>query len=149
MSRETDDATNYGFGFVRYTDGKAKRISPEDILMHTADAPPAPAAGWDAERLAVVIQHAIYCSPYDALCAAKEVVSAFPRPTAPSAEAMREAAAKECERHAEFMKGDAHAGGNWKHLMTRVEEALYNAQRIRRLPLPPAQPAGETGDDHS
>ena len=55
--------------------------------------PPDPAAGWDAERLAVVIQHAIYCSPYDALCAAKEVVSAFPRPTATSAEAMPQALA--------------------------------------------------------
>ena len=50
-----------------------------------------------------------------------------------SAEAAIQASAEECERHAQFLKSEAERGGNWNHLMTRSEEALYNAQRIRAL----------------
>ena len=48
-------------------------------------------------------------------------------------DAMLENAALECDRHAEFLKVEAHGGGDWKHLRTREEEALYNAQRIRAM----------------
>lgn len=44
-----------------------------------------------------------------------------------------EEAAKECERHAEFCKEEAHKGGNYDHLMTRYHEANHNALCIRSL----------------
>jgi multidrug resistance efflux pump len=44
-----------------------------------------------------------------------------------------EEAAKECDRHAEFCKSEAHKGGDFQHLTTRYDEAKYNAQRIRAL----------------
>lgn len=44
-----------------------------------------------------------------------------------------EDAAAECERHAAFCKEEAHKGGSWDHLITRADEAIYNAQRIRLL----------------
>jgi hypothetical protein len=44
-----------------------------------------------------------------------------------------EAAASECERHAEFLKKEAHAGGSYSHLMDRHQEAVYLAGTIRAL----------------
>jgi hypothetical protein len=44
-----------------------------------------------------------------------------------------ERAAEECDRHAEWLRKEAHAGGDWQHLMTRSEEATYNARCIRAL----------------
>ena len=52
--------------------------------------------------------------------------------------AVLEEAAKECERHAEFCRDEAHKGGNWKHLKARMDEAAYNAKRIRALAALPA-----------
>lgn len=58
----------------------------------------------------------------------------------PTNDAVRDAAleeaAKECERHAAFCKDEAHKGGAWDYLMTRNDEATYNAERIRRLKSP-------------
>lgn len=44
-----------------------------------------------------------------------------------------EKAAEECDRHAAWLKEEAHAGGNWEHLIARADEAAYNAKRIRAL----------------
>lgn len=44
-----------------------------------------------------------------------------------------EDAAKECERHAKFCKDEAHKGGDFQHLITRCDEATYNAERIRAM----------------
>lgn len=44
-----------------------------------------------------------------------------------------EQAEMECRRHAGFLKDEAHKGGDWKHLMTRHEEAIYNACCINAL----------------
>lgn len=45
----------------------------------------------------------------------------------------RDRAAEECDRHAEFCKDEAHKGGDFQHLITRADEAAYNAKRIRAL----------------
>jgi hypothetical protein len=50
------------------------------------------------------------------------------------AEFLEEAAA-ECERHATFLREEAHAGGDWKHLMDRHQEAVYLANQIRKLAI--------------
>jgi hypothetical protein len=42
-------------------------------------------------------------------------------------------AAEACERHATFCEDEAHKGGAVDHLMTRHQEATYNAKRIRAL----------------
>lgn len=42
-----------------------------------------------------------------------------------------EEAASECNRHAAFCKDEAHKGGDFQHLITRADEAAYNAERIR------------------
>lgn len=47
-----------------------------------------------------------------------------------------ERAALECDRHAEFLKKEAHAGGNWQHLMARHAEAIYLAECIRKMKGP-------------
>lgn len=44
-----------------------------------------------------------------------------------------ELAAAECDRHAKFCKSEARNGGDYKHLMTRYDEAIYNAEQIRKL----------------
>lgn len=44
-----------------------------------------------------------------------------------------EHAASECDRHAKFCIDEAHKGGDFKHLMLRKDEALYNAKQIRAL----------------
>ncbi len=44
-----------------------------------------------------------------------------------------EDAALECARHAAWLKKEAHAGGDWQCLMTRADEAVYNAKCIRAM----------------
>lgn len=44
-----------------------------------------------------------------------------------------EEAASECDRHAKFCKDEAHKGGDFQHLITRADEATYNAERIRAM----------------
>lgn len=44
-----------------------------------------------------------------------------------------EAAALVCDDHADFLKKEAHAGGDWQHLMDRHEEAVWLARQIRKL----------------
>jgi hypothetical protein len=49
------------------------------------------------------------------------------------ATAALDAAAQECDRHAAFCKSEADKGGNFEHLITRRDEAVYLAGRIRAL----------------
>jgi hypothetical protein len=44
-----------------------------------------------------------------------------------------EHAAQECERHGKFCKDEAHKAGDFHHLITRHDEAVYNAKCIRGI----------------
>lgn len=60
-----------------------------------------------------------------------------------SGNAMREAAATECDRCSEFLHKEAHSGGDFEHLMTRKRQAEYLAGRIRALRSASASEGGE------
>lgn len=67
-------------------------------------------------------------------CEHEKAVESVRKFVASIVKAAYEAAANECERHAEFCHSEAHKGGDFQYLNTRRSEASYNAQRIRALP---------------
>ena len=107
--------------------------------------PPAPAAGWDAQKAAQAMWDAAPAlgSPSVWIAFYAKHLS-LARPTAPSAEAMREA-----------LDNIANGRINTNFVMSTPPDwhnAFTQMQTIARTALEavaPAQPAGETGDDHS
>lgn len=42
-------------------------------------------------------------------------------------------AIRECDRHAEWLRKEAHAGGDWTILMAKHGEAVFLANNIRKI----------------
>ncbi len=55
------------------------------------------------------------------------------------AEAVREECAKVCGDHADFLHKEAHSGGDFEHLITRLKEARCLESKIRSLSLASAR----------